>query len=110
MISENKQVIHITVTIMSLIAMIIYKQMTTFLLILFLFTGCPLIHEYSTNVLLCYDCLNSTAPDYLTELLRIYKPTRQLRSPCDISILCLHSVGTHSLGQRSFSYAVWNTP
>ena len=61
---------------------------------------------------LCYNCLNSTAPDYLTELLRICKPTRQLRSSSDTSILCIPTVRTHSLGQRSFSYAaptVWNT-
>ena len=61
---------------------------------------------------LCYNCLNSTAPDYLTELLRIYKPTRQLRSSSDTAILCIPSVRTHLLGQRSFSYAapaVWNT-
>ena len=61
---------------------------------------------------LCYNCLNSTAPDYLTEPLRIYKPTHQLRSSSDTSILCLPFVRTHSLGQRSFSYAVptvWNT-
>ena len=53
----------------------------------------------------CYNCLNSTAPDYLTELLRIYKPTRQLRSSSDTSILCIPTVRTHSLGQRSFPYA-----
>ena len=61
---------------------------------------------------LCYDCLNSTAPDYLTELLRIHKPTRQPRSSSDTSILCIPTVRTHSLGQRSFSYAapaVWDT-
>ena len=61
---------------------------------------------------LYYNCLNSTAPDYLTELLRIYKPTRQLRSSSDTSILCIPTVCTHSLGQRSFSHAapaVWNT-
>ena len=28
---------------------------------------------------LCYNCLNWTAPDYLTEFLRIYKPTCQIR-------------------------------
>ena len=61
---------------------------------------------------LCYNCLNSTAPDYFTELLRIYKPTCQLCSSSDTSILCIPTVRTHSLGQRSFSYAaptVWNT-
>ena len=62
--------------------------------------------------LLCYYYLNSTAPDHLTELLRIYEPTRQLRSSSDTSILCIPTVRTHSLGQWSFSYAapaVWNT-
>ena len=52
---------------------------------------------------LCYNCLNSTAPGYLAELLRIYKPTRQLPSSSDTSILCILTVRTHSLGQRSFS-------
>ena len=54
---------------------------------------------------LCYNCPNSTAPNYLTELLRVYKPTLQLRSSSDTSILCIPTVHTHSLGQRSFSYA-----
>ena len=61
---------------------------------------------------LCYNCLNSTASDYLTELLRIRKPTRQLCSSSNTSTLCIPTVRTHSLGQRSFSYAVltvWNT-
>ena len=61
---------------------------------------------------LCYNCLNSTAPYHLTELLRIYKPTRQLRSSSGTSILCIPTIRIHSLGQRSFSYAapaVWNT-
>ena len=59
----------------------------------------------------CYNCLNSTAPDYLTELLRIYKPAHQLSSSSDTSILCIPTVRAHSLGQRAFSNAVptvWN--
>ena len=39
------------------------------------------------------------------ELLKLYKPTRQLHSSSDTSILCLPSVHTHLPGQRSFSYA-----
>ena len=61
---------------------------------------------------LYYNCLNSTASDYLTELLKIYKPTSQLRSSSDTSILSILSVRTHSLGQRSFPHAapaVWYT-
>ena len=42
-------------------------------------------------------CLNSTAPDYLTELPRMYKPTRQLHSSFDTSILCIPTVRTHLL-------------
>ena len=90
-----------------------FLKRITFLLILLLFIGCPLIHGYSTNSLLSVIiCLNSTAPNYLTEPLRIYKRTRQLRLFSDTSILCIPSVRTHSLGQRSFSYAApafWNT-
>ena len=44
--------------------------------------------------------------------LLVYKPTGQLRSSSDTSILCLPSVCTHSLGQRLCSCAapsVWNT-
>ena len=46
---------------------------------------------------LCYDCLNSTTPGYLTELLKVYKTTRRLCSSSDTSILCLPSVHMHSL-------------
>ena len=53
----------------------------------------------------CYNCLSSAAPVYLTELLTVHKPTRQLHSSSDTSILYLPSVLMHSLGQRSFSYA-----
>ena len=61
---------------------------------------------------LCYNCLNSTAPDDLTELLRIYKPTYQLHSSSVTFIFFIPTVRTHSLSPRSFSYAapaVWNT-
>ena len=61
----------------------------------------------------CPSCLNSAAPVYVTYLLKVYTPTRQLRSSSDTSILCLPSVCTHSLGQKSFSHAaalsVWNS-
>ena len=60
---------------------------------------------------LYHSSLNSTAPVCLTEL-KIYKPTRQLHSSSDSSILCLPAVCTHSFGQRSFSYSapsVWSS-
>ena len=59
----------------------------------------------------CYNSLNSTTPGYLTELLKVYKPTCQLHSS-HIFICCLPSVHSQSLDQRSFSYAVpsvWNS-
>ena len=36
-------------------------------------------------------------------ILKVYKPTHQLRSSSDASILCFPSVRMHSLGQGSFS-------
>ena len=60
-------------------------------------TGCPFIHECSANSQckrIQYSCLNSTAPAYMTKLLKVYKPTRQLRSSSDTSIVCLPSVRT----------------
>ena len=62
---------------------------------------------------LSYNCPNSTIYVYSIELLNVYTPIRQLRSSSDTSTLCRPSVCTHSLGQRSFSYAapsVWNSP
>ena len=59
---------------------------------------------------LYYNCINSTV--YLTELLKVYKPTNHKRSSSDNSFLCLPSVCIQLLGQRSFSYAapsVWNS-
>ena len=41
-------------------------------------------------------------PVYLTELLTVYKPTHQLCFSSDTSTVCLPSVCTHLLGQRSF--------
>ena len=61
---------------------------------------------------ICYNCPNSTAPDYLTDLLTIYKPARQLRSSSDTSALRIPAFRTQSFGDRSFSHSapsVWNT-
>ena len=53
---------------------------------------------------LCYNCLNSTAPGCFTELLRVYRPTRQQRSSSGTSILCLPSVHTHAWSEVFFLY------
>ena len=42
---------------------------------------------------LCYNCLNSTAPVYMTELLTVHKPNPPAS---DTSIFCLPSVRLHS--------------
>ena len=59
---------------------------------------------YRTHSLSVLQLPQFTVPGYLTEL-NVYQPTRQLRSSSDTSILCFPSVRTHSLGQRSCSYA-----
>ena len=60
---------------------------------------------------LCYSFLSDSGPEYLPRVLRIYTPSRQLRSSSDNSILCVPSVKTKTFGQRSFSYdgpVMWN--
>ena len=71
-------------------------------LILLLSIGCPLIHAYSTNSFLCARTA-STRP-FLSTWLNVLKFTNQhcIRSSFDTFILCLPSVLTHSLGQKSF--------
>ena len=53
---------------------------------------------------LCFGAITSTGPVYLSDLLKIYTPSRQLRSSADIRILCIPSVNTKPYGERSFSY------
>ena len=60
---------------------------------------------------LCYSSLSDSGPVYLSSVLRIYTPSRQLRSSSDSRILSVPSVKTKTFGQRSFSYAgpvIWN--
>ena len=64
-----------------------FPNLTISVLILLLSTGCSLIYEYHTNIYLCYNCLNWTIPTYLTELLKVYKPTCQL-----CSSFCAHAL------------------
>ena len=61
---------------------------------------------------LCFGAITSTGPVYLSDLFKIYTPSRQLRSFADIRKLCIPSVNTKSYGERSFSYTaptLWNT-
>ena len=50
---------------------------------------------------LCFGAIICTGPVYLSDLLKIYTPSRQLRSSADIRILCIPSVNTNSYGERS---------
>ena len=62
---------------------------------------------------LCFGAITSTGPVYFSDLLKIYTPSRQLRSSADIRILCIPSVNSKSYGERSLSYTgptLWNTP
>ena len=60
---------------------------------------------------LCYSYLSHSGPEYLSKVLQIKTPSRQLRSSSDNRILRVPSVKTKTFGQRSFSYAgpmIWN--
>ena len=49
---------------------------------------------------LCIGAIISTGPGYLFDLLKIYTPSRQLRSSSDNRILCVPSDNTKSYGER----------
>ena len=63
-------------------------------------------------LLLCYKCLYQLAPDYLTELLHFYIPSRDLRSSDpSLSLLVVPKTRT-GFGDRSFEAAapaLWNS-
>lgn len=61
---------------------------------------------------LTYTALFDCGPVYLSDLLHIYTPSRQLRSSSDTRTLCISSARTKSFGQRCFSYQsplLWNS-
>ena len=90
-----------------------FLKWTTFLLILLLFIGCPLIQGYSTNSLL--SVINASTWLLLTAWLNSWEFISQPANfvhPLILPFSVFPPVRTHSLGQRSFSYAVpavWNT-
>ena len=61
--------------------------------------------------LLCFKSFNNLAPSYISDLLHVYTPSRQLRSASDTRIFRIPSCRTKTHGQRSFSYQapiLWN--
>ena len=60
----------------------------------------------------CHSFFSDTAPVYLSDLLRVYSPSRQLRSTSDSRTLRIPHIKTETFGHRSFSHAVpsvWNS-
>ena len=61
---------------------------------------------------ICHVCLSpGSSPLYLSNLLHVYTPTRQLRSSADRKILKIPVTRTKTFGERMFSYqapVLWN--
>ena len=61
---------------------------------------------------LTFSSLFDSGPIYLSDLLQLYSPTRQLRSSNDTRILSKPSFNTKSFGSRRFSHQsplLWNS-
>ena len=59
-----------------------------------------------------YNALNDALSAYLSDLLRVYSPSRQLRSSSNSRTLRILHIKTKTSGHRSFSHAapsIWNT-
>ena len=80
-----------------------------------LFTDCPYKQVLSISIklsTLCHSFFSDTAPVYLSDLLHVYSPSRQLRSSSDSRTLCILHTKIKTYGQSSFSHAapsVWNS-
>ena len=67
--------------------------------------------QYKLSVT-CFNSITGTGPQYLTDLLQQYCPSRQLCFSSDTQILKVPRVVTKSFGERSFSYTgptIWNS-
>ena len=76
-----------------------------------LFAGCPSQHVSSISCQHFHSFFSDTAPVYLSDRLRVYSPSRQLRSSSDSRALRIPHIKTKTFGHRSFSHAalsVWN--
>ena len=61
--------------------------------------------------LLCFKIISHQAIIYLSDLLHLYTPSRQLRSPAGTRVFRIPSFRAKSNGQRSFLYqapVIWN--
>ena len=63
-------------------------------------------------LLLAFKFVNNNGPSYLSDLLKFYIPSRQLRSSSDTRLLRIPSFRLKSFGQCKFSYeasVLWNS-
>ena len=63
-------------------------------------------------LLLAFRSVNNDGPSYVSDLLKFYISSRQLRSSSDIPLLRIPSFRLKSFGQRKFSYqasVLWNS-
>ena len=74
--------------------------------------GLPIAHRIDYKISsLCYDVVSDTAPVYLSDLLRLYVPSRSLRSSADTRIFPIFKRKKKLQGQRAFSHlglVTWN--
>jgi hypothetical protein len=66
---------------------------------------------YFKILLITYKALNNQAPDYITELLDIYRPKRTLRSTSQ-NLLAVPQTNTKTYGERTFQVSapkLWNS-
>ena len=67
--------------------------------------------EYILSVI-CHSFFLGLSPTYLSDLLLVYTPKRNLCSSSDNRILCIHKLRTKTFGHRSFSFlapTIWNS-
>eukprot|EP00745_Piridium_sociabile_P025212 TRINITY_DN39921_c0_g1_i18.p1 TRINITY_DN39921_c0_g1~~TRINITY_DN39921_c0_g1_i18.p1 ORF type:complete len:291 (-),score=25.65 TRINITY_DN39921_c0_g1_i18:34-906(-) len=60
---------------------------------------------------ICFSSATGTGPEYLSDILNIYAPPRQLRSSADNRMFCIPTVRTKSIGERSLVFqgpTIWN--
>ena len=75
------------------------------------FTPCTSLVTYKTCCL-CFKAISGTAPQYLTELLHVYTPSRTLRSSADTRLLKVQRFSRKQHGARSFACSapqLWNS-
>ena len=67
--------------------------------------------EYKLSVI-CHSFFLGFSPTYLSDLLLVYTPKRNLHSSSNNRILCIPKLRTRTFGHRSFSFAaptIWNS-